>query len=561
MPTKAEQIVQRYSRLKERWMPWAPDLQDLADYILPKRTNILHRRTAGTKQTDKLFDSTAPDSAVKLAAFIAGSLTNMSIRWFSLGMRAYELNEDKDVSVWLEACAEALFLALRQSNFNTESQELYLDLNVFGTGAMLVEEKDTDQPGFGGFLFRTEAIGSYFISESAEGLVNTIMRVLSMPVGEVAEKWGKEKLSESSQKLLLKDPDKRIEILHAIMPRHTAPGKLKGNKPFASYYIELEKKNILDVGGYDEFPFLVPRWSKTSGEEYGRGPGHIALPDIKTLNKADELTLRGWGKIIEPPLKVRDDGVVGRVSTRPNSLITVRDMDALEPLEQGGKWDVNAALTQDRRASIRRMFYADQLQLPDKTIITATEVERRIELAQQILGPTMGRLEYEYLNPLISRCFKMLMRSGMLPPVPQKVLDYAKQNNVEIDVEYEGPLARAQRGGELQAINRLMTMVAPLLQLNPNSQILDNLDEDELWKLGVKVTGTSKALSRDDDAREALRDDRKAQMQEATNREGMVAAGQTVDSLANASATMQQSQQAQAPSPYGEPSQAETPQS
>ena len=148
-----------------------------------------------------------------------------------------------------------------------------------------------------------------------------------------------------------------------------------------------------------------------------------------------------------------------------------------------------------------------------------------------------------------------------MPPVPQKVLDYAKQNNVEIDVEYEGPLARAQRGGELQAINRLMTMVAPLLQLNPNSQILDNLDEDELWKLGVKVTGTSKALSRDDDAREALRDDRKAQMQEATNREGMVAAGQTVDSLANASATMQQSQQAQAPSPYGEPSQAETPQS
>lgn len=143
----------------------------------------------------------------------------------------------------------------------------------------------------------------------------------------------------------------------------------------------------------------------------GGVPGHIALPDIMTLNKADELTLRGWGKMIDPPLKVRDDGVVGRVSTKPSSLITVRDMDALQPLEQGGKWDVNAALTQDRRASIRRMFYADQLH-PDKTIITATEVERRIELAQQILGPTMGRLEYEYLNPLISRCFKMLMRSG-----------------------------------------------------------------------------------------------------------------------------------------------------
>lgn len=535
-------------------MPWAPTLQDLADYILPKRKNILTRRTPGTKQTERLFDSTAPDSAVKLAAFIAGSLTNMAIRWFSLKMRINELNEDKETNIWLEACAEALFLALRQSNFNTESQEFYLDLDVFGTAALLVEEKDNDGPGFGGFLFRTEAIGSYFIAENAEGMVNTIFRKLQMSVGEAANKWGAENLSESSQKLLVKDPDAQIDILHAIVPRHTAPGKLKGNKPFASYYIELDKKKMLDEGGYDEFPFLVTRWSKTSGEEYGRGPGHIALPDIMTLNKADELTLRGWGKIIDPPLKVRDDGVVGRVSTKPSSLITVRDMEALQPLEQGGKWDVNAALTQDRRASIRRMFYADQLQLPDKTIITATEVERRIELAQQILGPTMGRLEYEYLNPLISRCFKMLMRSGMLPEPPQSVIEYSKKANVEIDVEYEGPLARAQRGGELQAINRLMTMVAPLLQLNPNSQILDNLDEDALWKLGVKVTGTSKALTREDAERDQLREDRRAQMQEATNREGMVAAGQTAKALADTEATMNEAQPP-ALSPYGDLSQ------
>lgn len=552
--SKAEQLVKRYYRLQEKWMPWAPTLQDLADYILPKRKNILTRRTPGTKQTDRLFDSTAPDSAVKLAAFIAGSLTNMAIRWFSLKMRINDLNENKETNIWLEACAEALFLALRQSNFNTESQEFYLDLDVFGTGALLVEEKDADGPGFGGFLFRTEAIGSYFIAENAEGMVNTIFRKLQMSVGEAAKKWGIENLSESSQKLLVKDPDAQLDILHAIVPRHTAPGKLKGNKPFASFYVELDKKKMLDEGGYDEFPFLVTRWSKTSGEEYGRGPGHIALPDIMTLNKADELTLRGWGKIIDPPLKVRDDGVVGRVSTKPSSLITVRDMDALQPLEQGGKWDVNAALTQDRRASIRRMFYADQLQLPDKTIITATEVERRIELAQQILGPTMGRLEYEYLNPLISRCFKMLMRSGMLPEPPQSVVEYSKKANVEIDVEYEGPLARAQRGGELQAINRLMTMVAPLLQLNPNSQILDNLDEDALWKLGVKVTGTSKALSREDKERDQLREDRRAQMQEATNREGMVAAGQTTQALADAQASMME-QQEQPLSPYGDLSQ------
>lgn len=97
-------------------------------------------------------------------------------------------------------------------------------------------------------------------------------------------------------------------------------------------------------------------------------------------------------------------------------------------------------------------------------------------------------------------------------------------------------------------------MVAPLLQLNPDFVQFDNLDEDALWKLGVKVTGTSKALSREDKERDQLREDRRAQMQEATNREGMVAAGQTTQALADAQASMME-QQEQPLSPYGDLSQ------
>lgn len=114
----------------------------------------------------------------------------MAIRWFSLKMRINDLNENKETNIWLEACADASFLALRQSNFNTESQEFYLDLDVFGTGALLVEEeKDADGPGLVGSLFRTEAIGSYFIAENAEG-VNTIFRKLQMSVKARRRKSG-----------------------------------------------------------------------------------------------------------------------------------------------------------------------------------------------------------------------------------------------------------------------------------------------------------------------------------------------------------------------------------
>lgn len=556
--SRAEQIVKRFHALKDKQATWRPSWQDMADYILPTRKNIITKHTSGTKQTEKLFDSTASDSAAKLAAFIAGSLTNMAIRWFSLKMRSEALNNDKDVALWLDTVADEIYLALRQSNFNTESQELYTDLAVFGTGCMLIEEKDNVHADslFGGYLFRSEAIGTYVISENAEGLADTVIRTLTYTVSAAAEKFGKENLHPDTQKLLEKNPDQNLDIIHAVLPRHTAPGKLKGNKPYGSYYIELERKKMLDEGGYDEMPFIVVRWSKTSGEEYGRGPGHIALPDIKTLNKADELTLRGWGKIIEPPLKAREDGVIGRVRTQPSSINIVRDMDALQPMEQGGKWDVNSALTQDRRASIRRMFFADQLQLPDKTIITATEVERRIELMQQILGPTVGRLEYEYLNPLVSRCFKMLLRAGQLPPAPEKLIEYTKVNKATIDVEYEGPLARSQRGGELQALNKLMGAIAPIIQLKPDSQILDNLDEDAVFRFLVKVTGAQKTFLRSDEDVAGLREQRAQAVQ---NQEDLNTATMAADATNKfAQANSQFAETEQPVSPYGDLTQTQT---
>ena len=42
-----------------------------------------------------------------------------------------------------------------------------------------------------------------------------------------------------------------------------------------------EEKTLLEEGGFDEFPYMVPRWSKVAGEIYGRSPSMTSLPDIK----------------------------------------------------------------------------------------------------------------------------------------------------------------------------------------------------------------------------------------------------------------------------------------
>ena len=38
------------------------------------------------------------------------------------------------------------------------------------------------------------------------------------------------------------------------------------NKPFASVYIEPEEKVVLSESGFDEFPYMAPRYTKSSFE-------------------------------------------------------------------------------------------------------------------------------------------------------------------------------------------------------------------------------------------------------------------------------------------------------
>ncbi len=53
--------------------------------------------------------------------------------------------------------------------------------------------------------------------------------------------------------------------------------------PYASDYVWKEKEVLLSEGGYRTFPYAVPRWSKATGEEYGRSLGMKMLPEIKMI--------------------------------------------------------------------------------------------------------------------------------------------------------------------------------------------------------------------------------------------------------------------------------------
>lgn len=521
---------------------YEPLWQQIADYIFPRKSNILNVLQPGAKQTRKVFNATAIHANELLAASMQGALTSSAFPWFSLRIRGLGERANKEANDWLVGVSDTLYDLFRQSNFNSEMQEYYLDLSAFGTGGILIEG-DSRRPGKVRLRFRTLTIGGYCIEENAEGIVDVLYRDFRLTARAAVAKWGLENLGKKTQEIFEKTPEKMLTFLHCVRPRGIDK-RLPGgrNMPFSSIYIDLTDKTTITEGGFEEFPYIVSRWSKTSGESWGRGPGHTALPDVMTLNKAVELKLKGLAKAIDPPVMVRDAGVIGAVKMIPGGLTHMRDMEAIKAMDTNGRFDVAQVEEAVLKDGIEKIFFSDQLQLREGPQMTATEVQVRFELMQRLLGPTLGRLESEGFNPIIERVFNIAVRSGVLEPPPLSVVEHhrAVGGGKIIDIEYEGPLARSQRQVNSLAVQRFYELALPIAESKPD--VLDNVDADKVIQLHAHAVGVPSDLLRSSDQVDVIRQAREdAEAAQAEQEEAM----QTAESLKNTAPLVKALDQAQ----------------
>ena len=527
-----EYIKKRCSTLESDRATWEDHWQDILDYVMPRKADISFVRAKGTKRTEVLYDSTAITANNLLAASLQGTLTSPSLPWFHLKLRDKELNENRDVQLWLEDSARRMYDTFNESNFNTEVHELYLDLCSVGTGSMFVEEGNN---GFEteGIHFNTLHIAEYFIQENINGQVDTLYRKYKLTARQAIEEFGEDNLGEKILEASKNKPDKMFNFIHAVEPTkdyERALGKANTKLPFHSCHVCVEDKMVVRTGGYNEFPYLVPRWAKATGEIFGRSPSYNALPDIKTLNKAVEIGLKAWAKAIDPPLLVQDDGVIGRVRMTPAGITVVRNDGAIKPLQIGSNWQITDMKETQLRTAIRQAYYSDQLQLQEGPQMPATEVQVRYELMQRLLGPTLGRFQSEFLNPLIERTFGIMLRAGALMPEPDII------KGQQIDVEYVGPLARSQRMEESVAIERLYGLAMNVVQVDPT--IMDNINHDEAIRLRATLLGVPKTILRGRDEVEELREQRAEQQQAMAQAQEQQAAGDAMQSQAKAAKDM-----------------------
>ena len=476
-------LLSRFDRLQGQRENWETHWQEVADYMQPRKADVTKRRARGDKRMEQVFDSSPIQAVELLAASLHGMLTNPSTPWFTLRFKDEEIENDDEAKLWLEASTDAMYTAFNRSNFQQEIFELYHDLITFGTAAMFIEEDDDDI-----IKFSTRHINEVFIAENDKGRIDTIYRKFKISARAAIQKFG-EAVSADVQTKAKKDPYEEIEILHAVYPRadFNPKKKDKANMPFESVYMEFKNGNELSVGGFREFPFVVPRYLKASNEIYGRSPAMTALPDVKMLNEMSKTTIKAAQKQVDPPLLVPDDGFLLPVRTVPGGLNFYRSgtRDRIEPLNIGANNPLGLNMEQQRRESIRAVFYVNQLMMQQGPQMTATEVIQRNEEKMRLLGPVLGRLQSELLKPLIDRVFAVLLRNNMLPQAP----DFLSGRDVEI--EYVSPLAKAQKSTELQSIMRAVEILGSLANVAP---VFDYVNFDNLVKHLADIVGVPQKI-------------------------------------------------------------------
>lgn len=507
---KALKIFKLYEKLKSNRVNWDSHWRDIAEFVIPNKDNVYQfDRAPGEKKFQEVYDSTAIHSNELLGSALHGMLTNPTNIFFGLTTGNSQLDKNDEVRKWLQECVRRMHQILNNSNFQTEIHEVYLDLGSFGTGALFIDEDDTD------FIrFLSHPIYQVYIDESYKGTVNTVIRCFKKPLKDILDEFGNEWMkNDPMNQTMLSDPMKEYEIIHAV-GENTEYNPYKGaigNKRFYSCYVLKDKKIILREKGYDTFPYAIPRWTKISGEKYGRSPAMKTLPDIKMINKMMQVTIRSAQKVVDPPLMAPDDGIMGSVRTTPGAINYYRagTNDRIEPLLTGARIDFGYQIMEDVRTRIRSAFFIDQLQLREGPQMTATEVMQRTEEQLRLLGPILGRQHNELLKPLIDRVFDILFRRGALPNPPQIL------SGVKLEVQYSSMIARAQKTSELESLNRMFATAAPILQIDQT--VVDNFNPDAALRYIANTLSIPYELMRDEKEVKKLREARaeEAQAQQA----------------------------------------------
>jgi len=508
-------ILALYGELKMRSDNVASHRQQIANVMLPRREGFNGEDSPdGNRLQDEIYDSTPQQAARGLGSALGTMLRPEGQKWFFIRGEDPVLNDTDEAAAWFE---EAETRMIRRAFDNPKSRfrqamgEADVDLVVFGENTVFAGLNELKN----GMHYQTQHLKDIFKIVNADGNVDGLIRKKMMTARQARQFFGKDAKkasvvveAEQSEKV----SNDKHEFIHVVMPR--ADGKMSGfsvQLPYSSIWIEVSKKDLISESGFEEFPYIVGRFDTTAGEDHGRGPGMVALPDANMLQAMDESILIAAQKAVEPPLLAPDDGSFNAGNTYPGGISyfdaeLAKEMGRMpiSTLDHNSRIDIGLEMQQDRREQVRNAFFKNVLALPvDGPQMTATEVIARNQEFLRELGGVFGRLESDYIAPIVERTFNVMLRNGGLPEIPEIL------QGQNIRFEYESPIKKTRQQVEAASARQWKDDLLLLAQIDPGA--LDVLNAEEYARFQADANAVPLKIQNNDEQVAQIRAQREAE--------------------------------------------------
>ena len=532
-PALRRHVDARLNLLKRQRQSWEPGWRELSRFVNPHRGQFFsspNQGGRGAQANAAILDPTALFALRTLVAGLMSGVTSPARPWFRLSIPDRRVASLAPVKVWLDECSERMRMVFNAGNLYSALPLIYEELGQFGTGCAIVEFDREDV-----IRLYTLSTGEYWLGLDWCGRVDTMARRFMYSYRQIEARWPDHGIVEVSERARGTEADTEIALLHMIEPN---TGYEKGRldaagKRFRSVYWREGGAGDLDGefihrGGYSQFPVLAPRWSPIGSDAYSKGPGHDALPDVKSLQILKKREHNAVDKHVNPPMGAHVSLRGSASSVLPGAInyFTTQERGAgMWPLYQTAPGAIGEVerLVSRTQATIRSAFFADLfLMISNMDGVqprSQLEISVRREEKMQMLGPVLENLHDDLLQPLVQRTFAIMAEHGLLPELPAELHGYP------LDVELISILAQAQKAADLGSVERLWAFAGGIAATRP--EVLDKLNADESIDVYADKLGAPASITLADDAVARLRAARalRAEAAQALQAAGALAEG------------------------------------
>lgn len=503
---RAEEIMARQEVMASKRANFENHWQEVAEVVAPEYARFTLTTSEGQKQNDRIFDNTAYRSLTIYQSVLNTMLTPRNRMWHHMRAKDDGLSEDLEVSKWLEGVNKTIYRTRYSpySNFASQVDNIYLLDGLIGNACLYV-----DWEAGKGLRYRSIYPREIYIDTNHQGIVNRLHRKFVLKGAQVAGMFGGVELPENISKP--SNGDKEFTFIHCVKENGDYdPGSLnKDRMRWASTYICEEEKCVIKTGGYTSMPYIYVRHAVAPHETYGRGPAMRMLPTIKMMNEKQRTIIRGAQMAVSPPLLLSGAAQTQPFSVRPFALnfdyMTEDGRELVKPLNTGVRPDIGLDLLELDKKSIESEFFVNLYNILVETPeMTATEVMQRVREKAELLTPTIGRKQSEFLGNLLEREIDLLsVHAGLLDGIPEQLDD--------LDFEYDTEMTRNMQADEGTGILRTLESAIQVAAADPT--VMDVFNMSETVRELAKINGVPAKLMRSVEEVQAIEADRQEQQQ------------------------------------------------